>query len=51
ITKQMAYEYLPTAVQGRIDGAKGLWVRHPTDEDLDTPRIWIRASQNKIKNP
>jgi RNA dependent RNA polymerase len=49
ITRYMGYEYLPTAVQGRFDGAKGLWIRHPYDES-DEPRIWIRASQNKIKN-
>ncbi|KAG2022571.1 RNA-directed RNA polymerase, variant 2 [Coprinopsis cinerea AmutBmut pab1-1] len=50
ITKHMGYEYPPTGIQGRIDGAKGMWIRHPTDES-PTPRIWIRASQNKIKNP
>ncbi|RXW18376.1 hypothetical protein EST38_g7477 [Candolleomyces aberdarensis] len=50
ITRKMGYESAPTALQGRIDGAKGLWVRHPTD-DSDEPTIWIRDSQNKIKNP
>ncbi|TFK18696.1 hypothetical protein FA15DRAFT_243960 [Coprinopsis marcescibilis] len=49
IRDHMGSSFPPTAVQGRIDGAKGLWVRHPTD-DSTTPRIWIRASQNKIKN-
>ncbi|KAA1474045.1 hypothetical protein DENSPDRAFT_882495 [Dentipellis sp. KUC8613] len=42
----------PTTVQGRIAGAKGVWLLHPTDR-LSTapPRIWIRDSQNKIKLP
>lgn len=50
ITRKMGYESAPTALQGRIDGSKGLWVRHPTD-DSDEPKLWIRDSQNKIKNP
>jgi hypothetical protein len=37
----------PTAVQGRIKGAKGLFVIHPTDTDPD-PKIWIRKSQDKM---
>ncbi|KAJ7760095.1 RNA dependent RNA polymerase-domain-containing protein [Mycena maculata] len=48
ITKQVPYNSLPTAVQGRIGGAKGLWVLHPTDTDA-APKIWIRDSQLKIK--
>ncbi|KAJ7810510.1 RNA dependent RNA polymerase-domain-containing protein [Mycena olivaceomarginata] len=48
ITKRVGYPSLPTAVQGRIGGAKGLWSLHPTDED-DEPRIWIRDSQLKIQ--
>jgi hypothetical protein len=42
----------PTAIQGRVAGAKGLWVLHPTDKEPDAPpRIWIRLSQNKIQLP
>ncbi|TFY58923.1 hypothetical protein EVG20_g7977, partial [Dentipellis fragilis] len=42
----------PTAVQGRIAGAKGVWLLHPTDRlSTEPPRIWIRDSQNKIKLP
>ncbi|KAJ7469578.1 RNA dependent RNA polymerase-domain-containing protein [Mycena latifolia] len=48
ITKTVGYASLPTAVQGRIGGAKGLWILHPTDEDA-SPRIWIRDSQVKIR--
>ncbi|KAJ7439948.1 RNA dependent RNA polymerase-domain-containing protein [Mycena latifolia] len=48
ITKTVGYASLPTAVQGRIGGAKGLWILHPTDEDA-SPRIWIRDSQLKIR--
>ncbi|KAJ7696817.1 RNA dependent RNA polymerase-domain-containing protein [Mycena rosella] len=48
ITKIVGYNSLPTAVQGRIGGAKGLWVLHPTDQDPN-PKIWIRDSQLKIR--
>ncbi|KAJ7631701.1 RNA dependent RNA polymerase-domain-containing protein [Mycena polygramma] len=48
ITKRIGYASLPTAVQGRIGGAKGLWTLHPKDED-EEPKIWIRDSQLKIK--
>jgi hypothetical protein len=41
---------LPVALQGRIAGAKGLWLLHPTDNSPE-PTIWIRDSQNKIKYP
>ncbi|EMD32601.1 hypothetical protein CERSUDRAFT_126709 [Gelatoporia subvermispora B] len=40
-----------TAVQGRIAGAKGVWLLHPEDRALDAPpRIWIRDSQRKIRH-
>ncbi|KAJ7135312.1 RNA dependent RNA polymerase-domain-containing protein [Mycena filopes] len=48
ITKRIGYDRLPTAVQGRIGGAKGLWVLHPDDKSAE-PKIWIRDSQLKIK--
>ncbi|TFK66173.1 hypothetical protein BDN72DRAFT_158598 [Pluteus cervinus] len=47
IRRVMTYTSIPTAVQGRIAGAKGLWTLHPTNNDLE-PKIWIRKSQNKI---
>ncbi|KAJ6541584.1 RNA dependent RNA polymerase-domain-containing protein [Mycena capillaripes] len=47
ITKRFGYDILPTAVQGRIGGAKGLWALHPSDQDNE-PKIWIRPSQPKI---
>ncbi|KAJ6457272.1 RNA dependent RNA polymerase-domain-containing protein [Mycena sanguinolenta] len=47
IKKSVGYDRLPTAVQGRIGGAKGLWTLHPHDMD-ETPKIWIRHSQLKI---
>ncbi|KAG6836003.1 hypothetical protein H0H93_012337, partial [Arthromyces matolae] len=37
----------PSAVQGRVFGAKGLWILHPTDTSPQ-PKIWIRHSQRKI---
>jgi RNA-dependent RNA polymerase len=50
IAKIMNYEHIPTAVQGRIKGAKGLWLLHPKHQhDLEAePLIWIRKSQEKI---
>lgn len=48
ITKRFTYQSMPTAIQGRVMNAKGLWVLHPYD-DYDEPRIWVRDSQNKIK--
>ncbi|EDR15354.1 uncharacterized protein LACBIDRAFT_301565 [Laccaria bicolor S238N-H82] len=48
IKKKFNYDSLPTGIQGRIAGAKGMWIRHPTDDSLE-PKIWIRDSQNKIK--
>ncbi|KAJ7047282.1 RNA dependent RNA polymerase-domain-containing protein [Mycena alexandri] len=39
----------PTAIQVRVVGAKGLLVMHPTDTQ-ETPRIWLRPSQVKVKH-
>ncbi|KAJ6628702.1 RNA dependent RNA polymerase-domain-containing protein [Mycena sp. CBHHK59/15] len=39
----------PTAIQCRVLGAKGLLVMHPTDTH-ETPRIWLRPSQIKVKH-
>ncbi|KAG2153597.1 RNA dependent RNA polymerase-domain-containing protein [Suillus bovinus] len=52
IMRVMKYSSRPTAVQGRIAGAKGMWVLHPDPEHQiadGPPKIWIRDSQNKIK--
>ncbi|KAG2122046.1 RNA dependent RNA polymerase-domain-containing protein [Suillus cothurnatus] len=51
IMRVIQYPSRPTAVQGRIAGAKGMWVLHPDPEYqvADGPlKIWIRNSQNKI---
>ncbi|KAG2107049.1 RNA dependent RNA polymerase-domain-containing protein [Suillus discolor] len=51
IMRVMKYSSRPTAVQGRIAGAKGMWVLHPdpVHQIADgPPKIWIRDSQNKI---
>lgn len=50
IRQKFLYESMPTAVQGRISGAKGLWTLHPSDTSPE-PRIWIRKSQVKINVP
>ncbi|KAG2358031.1 RNA dependent RNA polymerase-domain-containing protein [Suillus spraguei] len=52
IMRVMKYSSRPTAVQGRIAGAKGMWVLHPNPAHQTPdgpPTIWIRDSQNKIK--
>ncbi|KAG1886291.1 RNA dependent RNA polymerase-domain-containing protein [Suillus subluteus] len=51
IMRVMKYSSRPTAVQGRIAGAKGMWVLHPDPAHQiadGQPSIWIRDSQNKI---
>ncbi|KAF9244585.1 RNA dependent RNA polymerase-domain-containing protein [Melanogaster broomeanus] len=44
---------IPTAIQCRIAGAKGLLLRHPDSSENEslTPCIWLRPSQVKIKYP
>lgn len=48
IQKQKGLQTMPTALQGRIAGAKGLWILDD-DDQTDFPRIWISASQVKIQ--
>ncbi|KAG1760381.1 RNA dependent RNA polymerase-domain-containing protein [Suillus occidentalis] len=51
IMRVIQYPGRPTAVQGRIAGAKGMWVLHPDPQYQvadGPPKIWIRNSQNKI---
>ncbi|KLO20599.1 hypothetical protein SCHPADRAFT_816328 [Schizopora paradoxa] len=50
----MQSQILPIVIQGRIAGAKGLWLLHPDAKHHDQsepPMIWIRSSQNKIQLP
>lgn len=48
IQRHQGLSHMPTAIQGRIAGAKGLWV--VDEHDLsEAPKIWITASQVKIK--
>ena len=52
IARRLGLSSRPTAVQGRVAGAKGLWILHGEDRSpTEPPRIWIRASQRKIKLP
>ncbi|KAF9064755.1 RNA dependent RNA polymerase-domain-containing protein [Rhodocollybia butyracea] len=53
IAAALNYPSMPTAVQGRIAGSKGLWTIYPDDKHTssDTPQIWIRDSQRKIAYP
>ncbi|KAG8910793.1 hypothetical protein FRC01_006123 [Tulasnella sp. 417] len=47
IQKQKDLSSMPTALQGRIAGAKGLWILDLTDQG-NRPHIWITKSQKKI---
>lgn len=47
IAKRFQYSSIPTAMQGRIGGAKGL-LTISFDDPEETPRIWIRPSQLEI---
>jgi len=49
IVQTVGYDSIPAGIQGRIDGSKGFFILHPTDTSSE-PKIWIRDSQNKIKN-
>ena len=52
IAKRLSLPSRPIAVQGRVAGAKGLWILHGEDRSsAEPPRIWIRDSQRKIKLP
>ncbi|EIW86830.1 hypothetical protein CONPUDRAFT_115565 [Coniophora puteana RWD-64-598 SS2] len=46
-------ESVPTAIQCRIAGAKGLLLMHPDDRENDAtePKVWLRTSQIKIRYP
>jgi RNA-dependent RNA polymerase len=50
IARQANWDGFCCAVQGRIAGAKGVWILHPEHQtnQLEEPKIWIRESQNKI---
>ncbi|KAG8930555.1 hypothetical protein FRC01_002602 [Tulasnella sp. 417] len=48
IQKNKGLQSMPTALQGRIAGAKGLWILDD-DDQADVPRIWITSSQVKIR--
>ncbi|KAG8899017.1 hypothetical protein FRC00_002046, partial [Tulasnella sp. 408] len=48
IQERKGLQSFPTAVQGRIAGAKGLWILNPNDQE-DRPHIWITTSQVKIR--
>lgn len=49
IARRLGLPSRPTAVQGRVAGAKGLWMLHYNDRSpTEPPRIWIRKSQKKV---
>ena len=50
IARQAHWDDFCCAVQGRIAGAKGVWILHPEHQSsqIEEPKIWIRESQNKI---
>lgn len=48
IQRQKDLPSMPTALQGRIAGAKGLWILNPDDRER-RPQIWLTKSQVKIQ--
>jgi RNA-dependent RNA polymerase len=48
IAKKMGWSTIPSVIQMRICGAKGILLLHPDDKS-DHPMIWLRDSQVKIK--
>ncbi|KAG8969042.1 hypothetical protein FRC03_004716 [Tulasnella sp. 419] len=48
IQKNQRLESVPCAVQGRVAGAKGLWLLDINDQS-EEPTIWLTDSQVKIK--
>ena len=50
IARQAHWDDFCCAVQGRIAGAKGVWILHPEHQSsqIEEPKIWIRESQNKV---
>lgn len=50
IARQAHWDDFCCAVQGRIAGAKGVWILHHEHQtnQFEEPKIWIRESQNKI---
>ncbi|CAL1696986.1 unnamed protein product [Somion occarium] len=51
IQQRMGKDHLPTAVQCRLNGVKGLFLLHPehTNSAVDEPTVWVRPSQTKIR--
>ncbi|KAG8896545.1 hypothetical protein FRC00_005752 [Tulasnella sp. 408] len=47
VQRQKDLQSMPTALQGRIAGAKGLWILNPHDRG-NRPKIWLTKSQVKI---
>ncbi|TKA26645.1 hypothetical protein B0A50_04753 [Salinomyces thailandicus] len=51
IAKLLELDYIPTAVQARIFGAKGLWFRSPGNVPTNPSYsdVWIKISRSQIK--
>ncbi|KAG9040385.1 hypothetical protein FS837_000718 [Tulasnella sp. UAMH 9824] len=47
VQRQKEMQSMPTALQGRIAGAKGLWILDPHNRG-SRPQIWLTKSQIKI---
>ncbi|KAG7091928.1 hypothetical protein E1B28_008320 [Marasmius oreades] len=48
VQARFALSEVPSAVQIRVFGAKGMLVRNSEAPDVGSPKIWLRASQRKI---
>ncbi|KIY74034.1 hypothetical protein CYLTODRAFT_484791 [Cylindrobasidium torrendii FP15055 ss-10] len=51
IKEQLGLDHIPSAVQVRVDGNKGLIVQKLADSLDDDMQVWLRSSMTKVKRP
>lgn len=51
IQKQLSLDHIPSAVQVRVDGNKGLIVQKLADSLDENMQVWLRSSMTKVKRP
>ena len=49
VKERLGLDFVPCAVQGRIDGAKGMWIVDPFCEKPFTGEIWIEITDSQLK--
>ncbi|KAF8320916.1 hypothetical protein DL93DRAFT_2224612 [Clavulina sp. PMI_390] len=52
VQRMLDLKHLPTAIQARVGGVKGMFMLHPSlaENALSQPRLWCRSSQIKIRH-